>query len=94
MRLKVLLLINFGLSFIKAMQPALDPATSHGAFLDTCGTQHCQTSSNGWNFVTIKDEKTEHIATAADSIARWYLDGSVEKWADGSMPDNPTCLVD
>lgn len=71
-------------TFLQALAPATDAKSPHGAYLDSCPTHHCQTSA-GWNSVLVDN------TTMADSVARWYFKGSVEKHVDAPFPGNPTC---
>ena len=73
--------------FIAAVDNAVKESTPHGAFLDACPNQHCQTSS-GWNSVVIEGQMM------ADAAAAWYFEGKTTKLVDkpfGSETLNPTC---
>eukprot|EP00035_Acanthoeca_spectabilis_P008331 m.152158 g.152158 ORF g.152158 m.152158 type:complete len:150 (+) comp14314_c0_seq1:61-510(+) len=83
---QVAIIQGFRLKFITAVAAALDPSSQHGAFLDACPNQHCQTST-GWSMVHVNN------TTMANAAARWYFNASVEKHIDApfSAPLNPTC---
>merc|ERR1711935_170099 len=75
---------NFRNKFIAAAAPAIDPSSKHGAFVDSCPNQHCQTST-GWN--TVHVQGVEMGAAAA----RWYFNNTSTKIVDAPFPGNPTC---
>lgn len=70
--------------FIAAVDNALNPVTPHGAFLDACPNEHCQTST-GWRQVSIEGQMM------ADAAASWYFDGKTVKLVDKPFPSNPSC---
>ena len=71
-------------AFITAVSNVLDPASPHGAFLDSCPNQHCQTST-GWVEVRVQG------LTMAEAAAAWYFNGTSQKHLDGPFPGNPSC---
>lgn len=59
------LIQGFRQQFIEAVAVAVDPATPHGIFVDSCPNQHCQTST-AWNQVMVNS------TTMATAAASWY----------------------
>ena len=67
---------NFRNQFLAAAAAAIEHSSSpHGAFLDSCPNQHCQTST-AWGSVVVND------TTMADAVARWSVDGFYEGFFD------------
>lgn len=75
---------GFRSEFIKAISVAIRADTPHGAFVDSCPNQHCQTST-GWTLVHV------HGATMAQAAAAWYFNQASTKIVDAPFPSNPTC---
>lgn len=73
------IITQFRSTFLRAAAPALSASTPHGAFLDACPGNHCQTSG-AWSRVKVGGK------LMSDAVAEWYFDGKTTKLADEPFP--------
>lgn len=77
----------FRTGFLAAIAPALMQTSPHGAFLDSCPGQHCQTST-GWGRVNVAG------VYMSEAVRLWYFENSTVKLVDTPFMHptaNPTC---